>query len=420
MTASPASSTGDNSELVREPRIDPSLAARVLAAIDPDEVTAFLQALIRAPSVNPPGDVREAARVCERMLSAAGFSTTIVGPTAEQRNVIGTLGGTGSGPRLLFNAHLDVVPVGQESAWRHPPFGGEIADGRVYGRGAGDDKASVAAQVMAGVALARSGAPLEGTLIVTAVADEETGGKLGAGFIVNEGHVDADYVIVGEQTRNQICIAERGAVGALVTVSGTTGHAAAPWEGANAIEGMGRIISALRDELWPRLEERTHPYLRQSTAAITLINGGVKTNVIPDSCEMYIDRRIVPGETPEGVLAEIQELAERALAGSPALRVEVTHRISRPARESDPDSPLGRALQEAIRFLGGEPVIEGFFAGTDAKHFAPKGWPVIVLGPGDPSTAHTPDEWVGIDEVLEATRIYALAACALLTRHEGD
>jgi acetylornithine deacetylase/succinyl-diaminopimelate desuccinylase-like protein len=273
---------------------------------------------------------------------------------------------------------------------------------------------------MAGVALARSGVPLEGTLIVTAVADEETGGKLGAGYIVGEGYVEADYVIVGEQTRNQICVAERGAVGALVTVYGVTGHAAAPWEGANAIEGMGRVISALREQLWPLLEQRIHPYLRQSTAAITMINGGVKTNVIPDSCEMFIDRRIVPGETPEATLAEIQALAEQALAGSPGLRVEVVPRISRPARESDLDSPLGRALQEAIRFLGKEPAIDGFFAGTDAKHFAPKGWPVMIVGPGDPATAHTPDEWVGIYEVLEATRLYALTACSLLGRREAD
>lgn len=398
----------------RETGIDPSMAARVLGAIDPDEVIAFLQALIRVPSVNPPGDVLEAVRLCDRKLAAAGFETKTVGPNAEQVNLIGTLPGRGNGPRLLFNAHLDVVPVGQESAWTYPPFGGEIAGGRVYGRGAGDDKASVAAQVMAGVALARSRVELDGTIIVTAVADEETGGNLGAGYIVREGHVDADFVIVGEQTRNQICVAERGAVGAQVTVYGATGHAAAPWEGANAIEGMGRVISVLREELWPLLATRTHPYLRQSTAAITMISGGVKTNVIPDSCEMFIDRRIVPGETPEGTLAEIQLLAEQALSSSAGLRVEVTARISRPARESDPDSMVGRALQEATRFLGKEPVFDGFFAGTDAKHFAPKGWPTLVVGPGDPSTAHTADEWVGIDEVLEATKIYALTACALL------
>jgi len=394
--------------------IDPSAATRVLTTIDQEEVIAFLQALIRVPSVNPPGDVRDAVRLCGEKLAAAGFETSIVGSTPEKVNVIGTLAGSVPGPRLLFNAHVDVVPIGEETAWTYPPFGGEIAGGRVYGRGAGDDKASVAAQVMAGVALARSGVPIDGALVVTAVADEETAGHLGAGFIVQEGHVDADFVIVGEQTRNQICVAERGAVGVQITVHGATGHAAAPWEGINAIEGMARVITALREELWPLLANRTHQYLPQSTATISMVNGGVKTNVIPDRCEIYVDRRILPRESTGTVIEEIRNVAEQAIAPVKSLRVEVNPVVSRQAMESDPNSPVGRALQEATRFLGSEPVLMGFFAGTDAKHFVPMGWPTMVVGPGDPSTAHTPDEWVGIDEVMEATHLYALTSLALL------
>lgn len=398
----------------RDTSIEPALAERVLAAIDREETIAFLQSLIRVPSVNPPGDVREAIQLCDEKLAAAGFETQCVGATPEQVNLIGTLHGLGTGPRLAFNAHVDVVPIGEEAAWTHPPFGGEIAGGRVYGRGAGDDKASVAAQVMAGVALARSGVPLAGTLIITEVADEETSGFLGAGYIVEEGNVDADFVIVGEQTRNQICVAERGAVGVQIIVYGAAGHAAAPWEGVNAIEGMGRVIAALQEELWPILAQRSHRYLPSSTATISMVSGGVKTNVIPDRCEIYVDRRILPGETAESVTAEIRAVAERAVSAVAGLRVEVAPKMSRPARESDPDSLLGHALQAATRFLGGEPVLTGFFAGTDAKHFAPKGWPIMIVGPGQPSTAHTPDEWVGIDEVMEATRLYALTALALL------
>ncbi|HEX5502813.1 MAG TPA: M20/M25/M40 family metallo-hydrolase, partial [Thermomicrobiales bacterium] len=175
----------------RETSIDRAQAERVLAAIDPEEVIAFLQALVRVPSVNPPGDVREAIRLCEEKLAGAGFATTVVGPTAHEVNLVATLGGGGSGPRLAFNAHVDVVPIGEESAWTHAPFGAERVDGRVYGRGAGDDKASVTAQVMAGVALARAGVPLAGALTVTTVADEETGGDQGAGYLVRGGHVQA-------------------------------------------------------------------------------------------------------------------------------------------------------------------------------------------------------------------------------------
>ncbi len=397
-----------------EPVVDPVLAERVLAAIDQEETVAFLQELVRCPTVNPPGDVREAAAVCAAKLRGAGFAVEVVGPGPEFQNVVATLAGQGGGPRLAFNAHYDVVPTGEESGWRFPPFGGEIDGGRVYGRGAGDDKASVTAQVMAGVALARSGVPLTGTLIVTEVADEETGGELGAGFIVSNGHVEADYVIVGEQTRGQICIGERGGVAVGLIVYGATGHAATPWMGTNAIEGMAVVINAVRTELWPRLAARTHPTLAASTATISMIEGGVKVNVIPDRCEIHIDRRILPEETPATVLAEIREIAERALAGDSKLRVEVVEKMSRSAMLTDAGSPVALALIAATRFLGQEPVVTGFFAGTDAKHFAPNGWPTLIMGPGDPATAHTQDEWVGIDEVMEATRLYALTALALL------
>lgn len=400
--------------------INPDLAARVLAAIDEAETIAFLRDLIRCPTVNPPGDVREAAAVVAAKLEGAGLATQVVGPTPEHQNVVAILAGSGTGPRLAFNAHYDVVPTGEESGWTYPPFGAEIHDGRVYGRGAGDDKASVTAQVMAGVALARSGVPLAGTLIVTEVADEETSGHLGAGFIVKQGYVDADYVIVGEQTRGQLCIGERGAVAVGLTVYGATGHAATPWMGVNAIEGMARVITALRTELWPRLAERTHPTLAATTATISMIEGGVKVNVIPDRCEIHIDRRILPEETPESVLAEIREVATRALADEPRFRVEVVDKLSRPAILSSAETPVAQALLAATRYLGKEPVITGFFAGTDAKHFAPHGYTTLVMGPGDPGTAHTQDEWVGIDEVMEATRLYALTALALLGAEAGS
>ncbi len=414
-----APSTTMNRFDARDTQIDRALAARVLGAIDADETIAFLQDLVRVPSVNPPGDVREAIRLCDEKLQGTGFATAIVGATAEQVNVVSTLPGSGDGPHLALNAHVDVVPIGAEADWTYPPFGAEIHDGRVYGRGAGDDKASVAAQVMAGVALARAGVPLEGTLIVTAVADEETTGALGAGYIVQNGHVDADFVIVGEQTQCQICVAERGAVGIGLTVWGATGHAAAPWDGVNAVEAMALIISTLRNELWPVLETRTHAYLPPSTATVSRIDGGVKNNVIPDRCDIFIDRRIVPGETVAGVAAEIHDLATEAIAAIEGLRVAVDVKTSRLPRESDPASPIGRALQTATRFLGKEPVLTGFFAGTDAKYFAPKGWPTLVMGPGDPATAHAPDEWVSVDEVIEATRLYALAALALLAPRTG-
>ena len=390
-------------------------ARRVLDAIDADETIRFLRDLVRVPSVNPPGDVTEAIAVCEAPLAAAGFAIRRESTVPTKPNLIAAFG-TDGGPLLCFNAHVDVVPTGEASAWSHAPFGAELVDGRVYGRGAGDDKASVTAQVMAGIALARSGVELSGRLIVNEVADEETSGTDGARFIVEAGHIKPDFVIVGEQTLNRVCIGEKGTAGTTIIVGGRAAHGALPWEGANAIEGAARIITALQDELWPQLEKRTHPYFHHSSASVNMIDGGVKSNVVADRCEVFVDRRLVPGEDPVETVAEIGAIAKRAIAGMKGVRVEVTAaaKETRPATLSDPESPLVRAMLGANQYLGLSTELTGFSMATDGRFFAATGYPTIIYGPGDPKLAHIPDEWVGVDEVLEATRAYALAALALI------
>jgi|SRR5579884_644343 len=396
------------------PTIPSELARRVLDQINEEEPIAFLRDLVRVPSVNPPGDVREAIALCERPLRAAGFAVRTAAMDETKPNLIADLGPSG-GPLLCFNAHVDVVPTGAEAAWTHPPFAADLADGRVYGRGAGDDKASVTAQVMAGVAVARAGVPLSGRLAITEVADEEVGGAAGAALLVDRGHVRPDWVIVGEQTLNRVCVGEKGSAGTKIVVYGRAAHGALPWEGANAIEGMARVITALQRELWPELERRTHPYFHHSSASINLISGGVKSNVVADRCEIYVDRRIVPGEDPRRVVAEIGEIAQRALAGIPGLRVEAALvSEGRAATMNDPASPVVQAMLAANRELGLSTEPTGFSMATDGRFFAAAGYPTIVYGPGDPALAHVPDEWVGVDEVMAATRAYALAALALL------
>jgi succinyl-diaminopimelate desuccinylase len=388
-------------------------AQAVLAGIDAEETIAFLRDLVRVPSINPPGNVSAAAAICERPLRAAGFAVRTLPHAPGKPNLVAELGAT-VGPTLCFNAHLDVVPVGDERAWSHPPFAADVADGRVYGRGAGDDKASVTAQVMGAVALARSGLPLKGRLAVTEVADEETDGE-GAQHVIAASGLRPAGVIVGEQTLNRVAIGEKGTAGVQVVVTGRTAHGALPWEGANAIAAMARVIVALNEELEPRLRQRTHPRFMPSSASVNLIDGGVKANVVPDRCTIYIDRRLVPGEDPAQTTDEIRDIAERAIAGMPGIAVQIVPGSElRPAAMSDPNGALAQAMLAANRFLGLSPELTGFSMATDGRHFAAAGYPVIIYGPGDPRLAHVPDEWVGIDEVLDATRAYALAALALL------
>ena len=129
-------------------------------------------------------------------------------------------------------------------------------------------------------------------------------------------------MIVGEQTLNRVVVGEKGGAGVEVIVSGRAAHGALPWEGANAIEGMARVIVALQEELWPQLAERTHPYFHPSSASVNLISGGVKSNVVADRCEISIDRRVIPGEDPQESFNEIEAIAERVISGIPGIRVE--------------------------------------------------------------------------------------------------
>jgi len=389
-------------------------AEQVLGAINQNEAVALLQSLVRdSASVNPPGDVRESIRICQEKLATEGFETELIGDTEIIPNLVATLR-RGSGPTLLFNAHVDVVPTGTVEAWSHPPFAAEIADGRVYGRGAGDDKASVTAQVMGAIAFARSGVSFNGTLIVNVVGDEETGGRHGAKFVADNIKTKPDFAIVGEQTFNRVAVGEKGFASTNVIVHGRAAHGALPWEGANAIEGMAAVIMALRSELWPKLEKRTHPYFHHSSASINMIQGGVKQNVVADQCSIYVDRRIIPGEDPQASVDEIREIAERAVAGMAGIRVEVVAAGLGAASMSEPDSPVVQAMLAANTYLGLNTELTGFSMGTDGRHFAATGVPTIIYGPGDPALAHIPDEWVGIDEVVQATKAYALAALQML------
>ncbi len=388
---------------------------RVLAAIDEQAVIDFHGGLVRIPSVNPPGDVREAIAYCEAPLAEAGFATEIVSQDETMPSLIATIGNS-NGPTLAFNAHVDVVPIGESSAWKYDPFGAEIHDGNIYGRGAGDDKASVTAQVMAALALVRSGVPIKGKLIVNEVADEESGGFLGAKFVTENDFFAPDFVIVGEQTMNEVALGEKGASPTVITVRGRTAHGALPWEGANAIEAMAEIIVALRRNYWPIIGQRTNPYFHPSSGSVNLFTGGVKTNVVPDFAEIYVDRRLVPGEDPETVSREIEKIACQAVTEMPGISVEVIERWKgTPATLTEEDSPLVQAMVGANDRLGLSTSLRGFSMATDARFFAHKGIPTIIYGPGDPRLAHVPDEWVGVDELLQATRAYALAAVSMLT-----
>lgn len=391
----------------------------VLEQIRQDEVIAFHQGLVRIPSVNPPGDCRACIDYVETKLGDEGFSTSRLGDLDIMPNLLAEIGPTDA-ETLLVNAHVDVVPTGEREAWTHDPFGAEIADGKVFGRGAGDDKASVAAQVMAAIAVRRAGIPLAGRLVVNTVSDEEVGGTHGAKLVSEQLPYRLDYVIVGEQTENRVCVGEKGGAGTYVIVRGKTAHGALPWEGANAIEGVSEVIVALRRELWPKLQDRTHWAFKPSSGSVNMIWGGVKENVVPDFARIYVDRRTVPGEDPDECRAEILDIAQRAVANVPGTTVELEQRYPGKRASAAPvEAPLVQAMLGANERLGLSTEPTGFSMGTDGRFFDAMGIPTIIYGPGDPSEAHTPDESVGIDEIMEAARAYAVTMVRLIGDYEG-
>ena len=311
-----------------------------------------------------------------------------------------------------MNGHLDIGPIGQ--GWTKDPLGGEIEDGRIYARGVSDMKSGVAAMVSAARAVVRSGMPRRGDLILMPTADESSGGRLGMGHLVSALRgLRADMAVVCEPTVGDVCLAHRGAVWAEVTAVGKSGQASRPASGVNAIMAMGRILRAFETDLAPRLAAKTHPLLPAPSLNAGLVDGGVKANVIAERCRVVVDRRSLPGERTDDIVAEIRECAARAVAGTGA-RVEVAVQMAKPASEIPPDAPVvAECLRAFEAVLGRRPAVRGSPGYTDAHWFnLDLGIPAVVFGPWylhppAGSISDIPDEHNYVEDVLTGTRVYA-------------
>jgi succinyl-diaminopimelate desuccinylase len=234
-----------------------AVEARLVAAVDAraDELVELLCALVRAPSINPPGDTRAAVGVAAAYLERAGAAPRVQGESDERPSVVAEVGR--GEPRLLFLSHLDTVPLGSADAWSVDPLGGAVRDGRVWGRGAADAKGSAAAMLVAIRVLGEVVPGLRGRATVALVADEETGGA-GARYLLDRGQLAADAVVVGETTDNQVAVAEKGVAWLRLSTRGRTVHASVPDAGVNAAVHLVRWLARLERELVPRVRARRH------------------------------------------------------------------------------------------------------------------------------------------------------------------
>ena len=377
----------------------------VATAVDPDEVVRFSQTLIAAPSENPGGTEDEVAEIAEGLLVALGATSRIVRGEGGRPSVVARIGDGGS-PRLAWNGHLDVVPAGDPETWEHPPFGGEIVDGRLVGRGAADMKGAVGAALAAVAAVGRSGIELGGTLDLHLVADEEMAGVHGTQVLLEQGLLDQDAAIVGEATSLDLGLAERGGAWVVATARGRAAHGSRPHLGVNAIATMSRFVLRI-EEVLPDLE---HPLAGRPTVNAATIEGGSAPNVVADRCVVDVDRRTIPGEdSPEAVLEPFERLAESIRAEHPDADLSFELRLWLDAAEADPGAPIAEACRSALAAeLGRAPADVGFTGITDARFYLNEAKiPTVLLGPGSLGIAHTANEWVEVDELVAAARVYA-------------
>ncbi|MEW6510930.1 MAG: M20 family metallopeptidase [Bacteroidota bacterium] len=375
-----------------------------------DPLVGLLADLVAIPSMNPMGRARAGAEYSEAALAghvadylrrhAIDVELQEVAPG--RPNVIAHID-AGAAKTLLLEAHLDTVYADGMS---FPPFTPAVRDGRLYGRGSCDTKGSLAAFLHAAVTCAAARKSMRYNVVLAAVADEEYK-FTGATHAVAKG-LRADMGIAGEPTRLRIVRAHKGVTRWKIVTTGVSAHAAYPDRGENAIYAMGGVLARLERYAAALQNSAGHPLLGPPTLSVGVIEGGQAVNVVPDRCVIEIDRRTLPGESTDAVLAAVQ----KTLEGVAGWRFEPPHLIA-PPMETPAESPVVGELSDAIRRITGSVTFEAAPYATDAGVYGSAGIPSVVFGPGDIAQAHTADEWIEIDELQRASKIIM----ALLSMH---
>lgn len=375
-----------------------------------DRLKTRLARLVGCDTANPPGREIAAARFVADELTACGCAVRVEVFDDVRANVVGVLQ-NGEGPTLAFNSHLDVVPAGD--GWSRDPFVLVEAEGRLFGRGACDAKGPIAAMIEAVAMLAENCDAWAGTVVAAFVADEEVGSR-GARRLAPE-MPEIDFVVVGEPTGNAPVIAHKGSLRPVVRVAGRMAHSGTPDLGVNAILGAARVLDRVA-ALHREISCRRHPLVGAASLTVTRISGGVADNIVPDACEMMLDRRMIPGERETDAIAEIAALLHAAKAED-GVNAEISRfqETTGGATETAADHPIVLAAVAACRANGvADPQLGGFGGGCDLVHFRENGAQGVVVGPGDLTLAHKPDEYVPVAELIQSAFTYRDIALAML------
>ena len=406
-----------------------SLLSRVFERISAEEVVELTRALVRIPSVYRPGEPganeAEAAAFVESWFRREGLPVEVQEVAPGRPNVLAWVGEKGPGQRcLLLEGHTDVVTEGDPKDWTRPPFGAEMSDGRIYGRGAADMKSGLAAAMIALAAFKRASVTPKGKLVVGALVDEEDA-MIGVRHLVKTAAGrELDAAIICEPEENELCLEQRGVVWARIRARGKMAHGAMPEAGVNPLTALGAILRQV-----PALEKRLRKqcqksrYLKPPTVTPTIIQGpprGVgapQSNVIPAIAEMTLDVRLTPGIAAEGVQAEIEALCRHAEAAVPGVKVEweAVNAFRLPTKVEKSEALVQAMIHGVRKATGAAPRYGGVPGSTDGTILRMElGIPIVTCGPGNRLIPHQVDEYVEAKEIADAARIYAASALKYL------
>jgi acetylornithine deacetylase/succinyl-diaminopimelate desuccinylase family protein len=391
-----------------------------------DEEVRFLQELVRVPTDTPPGNNTPHAERTAELLKAFGFDAErhAIPEAAVKTAGLETITNLvvrrkyGAGRTVGMNAHGDVVPPGE--GWSHDPYGGEVVDGKLYGRAAAVSKCDFATFTFATRALESLKAPLKGGVELYFTYDEEFGGELGPGWLLSKGLIKPDLLIAAGFSY-QVVTGHNGCLQMEVTVHGKMGHAAVPDTGVDALQAATKILNALyhQNTLYKQVKSEvkgiTHPYLN-----VGLIEGGTNTNVIPGKVVLKLDRRMIPEEIPAEVEATLRGVIAQAVADSAGITVDVKRMLLANAlKPLAGNQPLVKALCEHATAVFGERIeASGTPLYTDARLFCEQGIPAVLYGCGprtvQESNAKRADEHIDLEDLRRATKVVARALGDLL------
>lgn len=381
-----------------------------------DDVTRLLADLVAIPSVNPMGRVPPPAgalegrttEYLEHFLSGLGVSVTRRAVAPGRENVLARFDSPGARRTLIFDAHQDTVPT---DGMTIDPFRPDIVGDRLHGRGSCDVKGGMAAMLTAFARLVRERPAGAASVVMACTVDEEYT-HLGSSDLADHGP-RADLAIVAEPTMLNVINTHKGAVRWKIRTSGIACHSSTPQLGDNAIYRMARIVSALAEYAGELAQSPPDPVLGPPSLSIGRIEGGQSVNIVPDWCEIQVDRRVIPGEEPSSCPGRVADFLAEKLRGLDRIEF-LPPWVNMPALRPNVPAETVETVRSIIAGVTGRaPEVGGVPFGTDAGPLGQAGIPGLVLGPGDIAQAHTKDEWIELDQVRQAAEIYYRIAVAL-------